>query len=677
MARRSAGGMSLPEPIRQEALRPVASPVDTFVRPNTDAVDEATAKAQYLENTLSTVEKPLKAAYQETMDQRQKEAKLQATLDAYGEYYKWYGETAPSLEGLDPAKVQDVWSAKFNERFGNETDTLKSYALKELLANSIASEVKQQANRRSAEIQEDRYSKWTIGLSGQLAEAAKRGADDKERDAIIQGHFEAGRTAGLSGKELNKRMLRLQEDALAGGDRTKWDLSIYNHLVTRNQDKTGDADTNIFFDRIRGKLSTATTEEKELYQLDLRKRWGDLLQQNPNISEKTFRQYVDAEVKAGGLKMGLTDTFVESYIGQIRERQLKAQSQAARNAAISNAFTTAGGGLPQEDVTYVDAKGETKTVSQSELKRVYRDTGERVFGGKDSPAYMREVASRVQDPYFSAVLAEGIRAMDAIAVGADYKTEGARIVKAFEVMDKLYAAGGHEAVKTQLAGTPGALEKYQLYSNLKNQGYADDQITKMLSKPRAANINVDQKVLDAAVTKIMSTSSMWTFGDRDATNAGYIRKALKDAAEAHANATGNLDWNTIIEMQTANFMRNHFKSKDGAAFVFVTPEIQRDYGGQGFVDKVEVVLKDEEFRKRYTDVRAAAGVDAKKTELHLVPHPIVPNKFVIGDQSLGPLSATYTVTADDLMREYTRIKYRNQAAKKAKKETPPEQVIAP
>jgi hypothetical protein len=267
--------------------------------------------------------------------------------------------------------------------------------------------------------------------------------------------------------------------------------------------------------------------------------------------------------------------------------------------------------------------------------------------------------------------------MDAIAVGADYKTEGARIVKAFEVMDKLYAAGGHEAVKTQLAGTPGALEKYQLYSNLKNQGYADDQITKMLSKPRAANINVDQKVLDAAVTKIMSTSSMWTFGDRDATNAGYIRKALKDAAEAHANATGNLDWNTIIEMQTANFMRNHFKSKDGAAFVFVTPEIQRDYGGQGFVDKVEVVLKDEEFRKRYTDVRAAAGVDAKKTELHLVPHPIVPNKFVIGDQSLGPLSATYTVTADDLMREYTRIKYRNQAAKKAKKETPPEQVIAP
>lgn len=662
MARRSAGGMSLPDPIRQEALRPVASPVDTFVRPNTDAVDEATAKAQYLENTLSTVEKPLKATYQETMDQRQKEAKLQATLDAYGEYYKWYGETAPSLEGLDPAKVQEVWSAKFAERFGNETDTLKSYALKELLSNSIASEVKQQANRRATEIQEGRYNNWTIGLSGQLADATKRGADEKERDSIIQSHFEAGRAAGLSGKELNKRMLRIQEDALTG-ERSKWDLSIYNHLVSRNQDKTGDADTNIFFDRIRGKLTTATTEEKELYQLDLRKRWGDLLQQNPNMSEKTFRQYVDAEVKAGGLTMGLTDTLVEGYVNQIRERQLKAQSQAARNAAISNAFAAAGGGLPQEDVTYVDAKGETKTVSQSELKRVYRATGERVFGGKDNPAYMREVASRVQDPYFSAVLAEGIRAMDAIAVGADYKTEGARIVKAFEVMDKLYAAGGHEAVKTQLAGTPGALEKYQLYSNLKNQGYADDQITKMLSKPRAANINVDQKVLDAAVTKIMSTSSMWTFGDRDAVNAAYIRKTLKDSAEAHANATGNLDWKTIVEMQAANFTRNHFKSKDGAAFVFVTPEIQRDYGGQGFVDKVEVVLKDEEFRKRFIDARAAAGVDAKKVELHLVPHPIVPNKFVIGDQGLGILSSTRTVTADELMREYTNIKYRKQAAK--------------
>jgi hypothetical protein len=662
MARRSAGGMSLPDPIRQEALRPVASPVDTFVRPNTDAVDEATAKAQYLENTLSTVEKPLKAAYQETLDQRQKEAKLQATLDAYGEYYKWYGETAPSLEGLDPAKVQEVWSAKFAERFGNETDTLKSFALKELLSNSIASEVKQQANRRATEIQEGRLNNWTISLSGLLADATKRGADEKERDSIIQSHFEAGRAAGLSGKELNKRMLRIQEDALTG-ERSKWDLSIYNHLVSRNQDKTGDADTNIFFDRIRGKLTTATTEEKELYQLDLRKRWGDLLQQNPNMSEKTFRQYVDAEVKAGGLTMGLTDTLVEGYVNQIRERQLKAQSLAARKAAISNAFAAAGGGLPQEDVTYVDAKGETKTVSQSELKRVYRDTGERVFGGKDNPAYMREVASRVQDPYFSAVLAEGIRAMDAIAVGADYKTEGARIVKAFEVMDKLYAAGGHKAVEVQLAGIPGALQKYQLYSNLKNQGYADDQITKMLSKPREANINVDQKVLDAAVTKIMSTSSMWTFGDRDAVNAGYIRKVLKDSAEAHANATGNLDWNTIVEMQAANFTRNHFKSKDGAAFVFVTPEIQRDYGGQGFVDKVEVVLKDEEFRKRYIDVRAEAGVDAKKTELHLVPHPIVPNKFVIGDHRLGPLSATYTITADDLMREYTKIKYRKQAAK--------------
>jgi hypothetical protein len=82
------------------------------------------------------------------------------------------------------------------------------------------------------------------------------------------------------------------------------------------------------------------------------------------------------------------------------------------------------------------------------------------------------------------------------------------------------------------------------------------------------------------------------------------------------------------------------------------------------VDKVEVVLKDEEFRKRFIDARAAAGVDAKKVELHLVPHPIVPNKFVIGDQGLGILSSTRTVTADELMREYTNIKYRKQAAKK-------------
>jgi hypothetical protein len=671
--------MSLPDPIRQEALRPVASPVDTFVRPNTDAVDEATAKAKYLEQTLSTVERPLKAAYEETMDQRQKEAKLQATLDAYGEYYKWYGETAPSLEGLDPGKVQEVWSAKFAERFGNETDNLKSYALKELLANSIASEVKQQANRRSAEISEDRYGKWTIGLSGQLAEAAKRGADDKERDSIIQGHFEAGRAAGLSGKELNKRMLRVQEDALAGGDRTKWDLSIYNHLVSRNQDKTGDADTNIFFDRIKGKLSTATTEEKELYQLDLRKRWGDLLQQNPNMSEKTFRQYVDSELKAGGLKMGLTDTFVESYVNQIREREKKAQSVAARNAAISNAFTSAGGGLPDEDVTYVDANGETKTVSKTELKRVYRATGEKVFGGRENPSYMREVASRVQDPYFTTTLAEGIRAMDSIAVGGDYKTEGARIVKAFRVMDELYAAGGDQAVRTQMPNAE-ALKKYQLYSTLKNQGYDDDTITKMMSKPRAANVNVDQKVLDSAVRKILATSSMFTFGDRDALNDGYVRQQLKDAAEMHANATGSNDWENIVEMQVENFNRNHFKSKDGAAFVFVSPEIQRDYGGQGFVDKVGVLLKDDVFRQQFIDARATNSVDAKKVQLHIMPHPIVPNKFVLGDvgeQGLSILSATRTYTAQELMAEYEKVKYRSQAAKKVKAEKPMPQIIAP
>lgn len=676
MARRSAGGMSLPDPIRQEALRPVASPVDTFVRPNTDAVDEATAKAKYLEQTLSTVERPLKAAYEETMDQRQKEAKLQATLDAYGEYYKWYGETAPSLEGLDPGKVQEVWSAKFAERFGNETDSLKSYALKELLANSIASEVKQQSNRRSVEIQEDRYGKWTIGLSGQLAEAAKRGADEKERDAIIQGHFEAGRAAGLSGKELNKRMLRVQEDALAGGDRTKWDLSIYNHLVSRNQDKTGDADTNIFFDRIKGKLSTATTEEKELYQLDLRKRWGDLLQQNPNMSEKTFRQYVDSELKAGGLKMGLTDTFVESYVNQIREREKKAQSVAARNAAISNAFTSAGGGLPDEDVTYVDANGETKTVSKTELKRVYRATGEKVFGGRDTPAYMREVAPRVQDPYFTTALAEGVRAMDSIAVGGDYKTEGARIVNAFRIMDNLYANGGDAAVRTQMPNAE-ALKKYQLYSSLKNQGYDDDTIVKMLSKPRAANINVDQKVLDAAVGKILATSELLTFGDRDAINGAYVRQQLKDAAEAHANATGSLDWENIVELQAANFRKNHFKSKDGAALVFVSPEIQRDYGGQGFVDKVGVLLKDQVFRQQFIDARAVNNVDAKNVELHIMPHPIVPNKFVLGDQNLGILSATRTYTAQELMAEYEKVKYRSQAAKKGKVEKPMPQVIAP
>lgn len=674
MARRSQGGMSLPERIRPEAIRPTATPVNTYARPDSSGVDAATAKAQYLEQTLTAVERPLTRMFNENIEERTKEAKMQATLDAYGDYYKWYGEVAPSLEGTPPEKVSEVWQQKFAERFGQEPDRLKSFALKELLASSIRSEAIQSSNKRAAAVEAEKYDKWTVSLSGLLADAAKRGASTEERQALIQSHFDAAAASGYDKRELTKRMLRTQADMVAGDDRSKWDTSILEHIKSKKLDQTQNPDYNTLIDQINGRIASPTNIEKESYQIGFAREAEELV--SKGVSKKSFEQWFDKKVAEGAVGFGVGDAHRNRYISQIDERDKKAAELGARNAVLNKVGENflATGFVPTTSIPYA-VNGSAKNISETDAQAAIRAKGAEVYGFA-SPQYMVHVASKVKVPEFEMILNAGARAITTLNSDKEqisFKDAQGNVInttksaqalsQSFELYRRLKEAG---AEKVQISDEK-TRELFDDYLNLRNMGYNDSQISQMYANARNSGAVVPNEKLDARVKDIQNTTMWdWTGWKSDAHNGVYVKDTIKSTVKRLAAYSGSSDYDSMFAEAQRRFEENHAQSPNGKSLLFVgDPQIPRLFGSkENFLSAVDVVT--ERIEENYRAKRKLEGVSVPKGTVQLAPMPGGQGRYIVTYDGINPLADFDTITVDGIAKSFNAIKAEQQNKELAK-----------
>lgn len=679
MARRSNPRMSPPEAIQGEQLRPVASPVDTFVRPSTDGVDRAAARAQYLEQTLSTMGRPIERMFneqvQEARAERKRDESLKASIDAHGEYYKWYGEVAPQLQGLSADKITEVWQGKFTERFGNEQDGLKKYALQELLMRSIGTETNQAVSRAARAAEAQRYDNWSVGLVGQVEEAKRNGISGESLFSLYDDHFKAGRDAGMDTTELNKRMLLIQADMLGGDDRSQWDTSINEYFKVKKLDKTQNPEYNTLLDQINGKISSPTGTEKEAFQISLGREAEALVAKG--VSAKTFDQWFDSKVKDGALSMGVTDGFRARYIGQIETRNRRYAEQAARtnvlSSTVQNFLTT--GTFVENRQPYMKADGTMGYVSKAEQEDAILATGRRMYA--DNPqSYYREVLTRVRDPNVASLLENGVRAMTVQNEGDPQKNTQA-IMKGFAVYDELIKAGGDPAVNMQISSD--VKEMYESYRSFRNMGYQDAQIAEMLRTERKTGITVPNDKIDSKVSEIASTSSIFTFGDNDAQNTAYIKRELRTTVEKLASMGGGGDWDKLLDEAERRFVANHAKTKGGRAFLFTgDPQVTRSFGSpERFVEAAEKVAA--RIEEQYKADQEDKGIDASGVKLQMVPHPTIPQAYQVITDAGNPFAPMRYLTIDQIKKSYDALlaEEKNKELERRRNPVNAEPIIAP
>lgn len=679
MARRSNPRMSPPEAIRGEQLRPVATPVDTYVRPNTDGVDRAAARAQYLEQTLSTIGRPIERMFneqvQEAQAERKREDNLKASIDAHGEYYKWYGEVAPQLQGLAPDRITEVWQGKFAERFGNEQDGLKKFALQELLMRSIGTETNQAVNRAARAAEAERYDNWSVSLVGQMQEAKQNGVTGEALFGLFDDHFKAGRDAGMDAGELNKRLLLVQADLLSGDDRSQWDTSIRDYFKSKKLDQTQNPEYNALLDQISSKINTPTTAEREQFQISLGREAEALVASG--VSSKTFEQWFDKQVAGGALNMGITDGFRARYLAQIETRNKRFAESSARIAVLSstvqNFLTT--GTFVENRQPYMKADGTMGFVSRAEQEDAILNTGRQMYA--NNPAgYYREVLTRVRDPNVSAILQNGVRAMTMLNDGDPQKNAQA-IMKGFAIYDELLKAGGDPAVNMQV--DTKTKELYEDYRSLRNMGYQDAQIAEMLRVERSTGATVPNDKLQATVKDIASTTSWFTFGDNDAVNTAYITSNIRRTAERIASMGGGGDMDAILSEAKRRFESTHSKTKGGKTFLFTgDPEVTRLFGSpQKFAETTERVADylEELYKKDAKD----QGVNADAIQLQMVPHPTIPQAYQVITDAGNPFAPMRYMTLQQILQasQQAEAAKRNEALRKRRTQTNAEPIIAP
>lgn len=668
-----------PDELRSEQLRPVASPVDTYARPAMDEVNQAAAKAQYVENVLGTIARPVERMFAEQVQEREatrkREEQLQASLDAHGDYYKWYAEVAPSLSGLAPEKVSETWQAKFTERFGQEEDRLKSFALQELLMRSIGAETNQAVNRAARAAEMQRYDNWSVALAGQIDEAKKNGVSGEGLFSLFDDHFKVGKETGLDAGELNKRFLLLQADMLSGDNRSQWDTSIRDYFKARKLDQTQNPEYNALLDQITSKINTPTTAEREQFQINLGREAEALVASG--VSSKTFEQWFDKQVSGGALNMGITDGFRARYLAQIENRNKRLAESSARTAVLSstvqNFLTT--GTFVENRQPYTKADGTMGFVSRAEQEDAILSTGRQMYA--DNPAgYYREVLTRVRDPNVSAILQSGVRAMTVLNEGDPQKNAQA-IMKGFAIYDELIKAGGDPAVNMQV--DTKTKELYEDYRSLRNMGYQDAQIAELLRVERSTGATVPNEKLQSVVKEIAATTSWFTLGDNDAVNTAYITTNIRRTAERLASMGGGGDMDAILAEAKRRFETTHTKTKGGKAFLFTgDPEVTRMFGSpQKFAETTERVA--DYLEELYIKDAKDQGVNAADVQLQMVPHPTIPQAYQVITEAGNPFAPMRYMTLQQILQasQQAEAAKRNEALRKRRNQTNAEPIIAP
>lgn len=675
MARRSNGGMSLPDEIRPEAIRPTASPVDTYARPDGSAVDEQVAKAKYLEGALTEVERPLTKLYNQTMEQRDKEAKLRAVVDAQGTFIKWAAANEQNWSTLSSGQFHEAAKKKFDEDFANVSDPLMAYALQGEFAQYTGREGDRRLKAEQQLRDDTTLDNFIVGRVAELRKLHEAGASQEQADAVLEETRRLAKDMLIPVDKVFTRLLDAQVAALDNiKDRTKANKYIFNWFTKKNPSGGSLADTNRYeynvrLDKIRNVLDKPTKEEFEIAQNEVFK--GAAAHIENGSSMKTFDAWVDTQVKTGMM----TAEQAYSFRNHFKTETDKRFNAAARQAVVNQA--TAGfvmGSTVLTDRTYKKADGTVGTVSKAELESTILADAKRIIPPEQHGTL---IYSKIADPAMNARLVTGYNSMSTIytdpqiverKLGDGSKVQMTRSMSNFldavEIYQKLKLDGGDAAVNLQLNNAQ-AKEAFEDYLTIKSIYGNETQAIEMVKQK--GNYSVDQKVLNAAVNDTMNTSNWFIglfTGDKDAENSLYAKEKIKLSASRIMQITG-LPADKVVPGVVEKFKETHFQVKGGTAYMPWTPEMQVSFGTkENFSAAANSFVED--YKKQWVEDGKAMGEDRAKFKVTFSPDPYRPNHFIIRTEDgafiNSNLNPQRTVTTETIKRWYL-TKQTNEANK--------------
>lgn len=673
MARKGIGAY-VTDDTRLEQLRPVAEPVNTYFQPAQDGVLQAVAKAKVVENNLEAIGRPIEQMFKEQVaeqkEMRSKEQKVEALMAAHGEFYPWFNENQEKFSGLSPDQLHGAMTQAFTERFGQEPDRLKSYALKELLTDSITRKFREQSAKVAAAAEEKRYGDFAITAGETVKRLKAENATPEQIAAELDGLFTLNK-GRLDPQEMNRRLLAVQETFLEEEkDRTKWNTAIHDYLKGKKLDQTNNPAYNTSFDRIRTRMNTATAEEKETYQIQFDREAEAGIA--AGWSKKTLEQWFDGKLSNGALQFGITNATRSRLVDAVEKRDKKwaaASSKAtALDAAVQTAIVT--GVMPVGKHTYTTELGETKTLSEAEIERGVSERGAKLYLSGDKPdidGFYNNIVAKVRVSGVSERLEAGIASLSQVATdkneieitGADGKkvksTRAMQLVQnGFEEYLRVRKAGGDHAIAVNLPNET-MRRKYEDMYRLHLLGYSTQHIATSLASGGNGSVAIDNKLLEGKVKTIANVNDMnpMNWGKNDALDLGYIRKEIKEGTEALMRFSG-ISQSQAQEVVTKRFLETHAISKKGYAYVPINhPSVGRFGSTENYLGaldsfteawKAEVVARSKE-----------QGRDASKMRVMLTAHPYRHGYFLLKSTDGDLVSEVFggtaqAVNADEIYR---------------------------
>lgn len=628
----------------REQLRPVANPVNTYSTPDQSGVVESAFKAKILENNLEAlaapIERQFKQQVEEQRDMRSKEQKVEALMAAHGEFYPWWNENAEKFAALPDEQYGMAVQKAFAEKFGQEGDRMKTFALTSLLEDTLQTRFQKRAKEAADAAEEKRYGDFAITVAETTKKLKERGATPEEIDSELNSLFTMNK-GRLNPKQMVKRMLSVQETSLEEASaknvpREQWDTTILDHLDRRKLLSTEDPEYNASRDRIRSRLNTLSPQEVETKQIDFDRRME--AQIKAGVSAATIDKLFQKEWDSGGSKY-LNNSSRRYLIAQVEARDKKWAAAKSKQDAYSVAVDTVlrTGVVPVDKVPYSTENGEVRYLSQNEIERQVSAYGIKRYLSGDKPdveGFYANVATKVRVPQIAEKMEAGIAAMAQVVTDPnkiEVKTDDGKKVtttrsmqlfkQGFAEYQRIRDAGGEYAAAVQLPNE-AMRNKYEAAYTLSKLGYSVEHIATNLASRGDTKVTVDHKRVESSVKTVLNRNNInpLTWFENDAVNAGYVRKYISEGTEQLMRISG-LDQQTAQAEVVRRFTDTHKVSPKGFAYVHTgNPAVrglfQSDENYLNALDDFAAAWK-EDIVKRGKD----QGVDLSKTKMMLTTHP--------------------------------------------------------
>lgn len=674
MARNSKGRVRPPEEIAAPSLRPVASPVETYVRPESTEVDVARAKAQYIENAMESVGRPLAGAWKQEMaemkDNRDKAEKMKAAVEAQGTFVKWVDANAARWSGLDAGAFNERVNTEFEETFKDIGDPLMRYALNQELLQYTNNESQKRLKKSADERDEMLLDNFIAGRAAELRQLHERKGSQEDANKILEASRGMAKEMGLPVDKVFTRLLDAQVGFLDNiKDRSTANRYIYNWFTAKNPSGGSLADTNRYeynfrLDKIRNVLDNPTKAEFETAQNQVFIEAKQHIE--GNVSDKTFEGWLGMRIGEGMM----TAEQASSFRNQRKAFRMEATNKANMNNAIQGAmrqFLTTN--VMPTGVVYQKADGEIVEISKDKLTNFMLPALRQIVP-KDQHGVI--IDSKIKDPALGARLVAGYNSMQTMytdkrviereITGADGKptkvgitASMAAFLDGVNTYQQLKAAGGDAAVDLQVSDSK-VKQAYEDYLQIKAVFGNEKQAVELVAAGN--NVKVDQKALNAAVSDMMGTSNFftrmpWFGGEKDAENAGYVKETLKINA-SRIMAVSGLSAEQVLPGVREQFERSHFKPPKGNAYIPWTPEMTAAFPSKEIFSEALMQFGEAKRQEWVKWNKETRNEDVSKRTVQIMPVPGMPNRFVIRTETGARVStnldnAVY-VTTDDIKR---------------------------